>query len=386
MQYLTTLWVLSQNPAMVLSLLELSVVQVRRSWQAAHAHCRNHFVDLVVADTVARYDFLLQEMGGESGSLWIGLHNSAPGGWQWVDGGALSYSRWYRESPSGLMCGSVDRDLNGPKRLLPRLCHEHHAFVCQGATPPDRVEVEYVGADAVSLRWDRPPIMHNVSYSFNISVASLKASNCTSTLSSSTSTLSSGLQPGSPYTFCVSTVTDTAVQSRPACVTVTTRLEAPVKVRVDSIDSSSVSLSWADQCSRADTPCQYKVSYSSLGGDHSGVMITRPRCSHIILTGLRAQTEYLLNISAVNLSGASSVPVTVFIFTSAVRYAMVSMVLRAVQCVLLVLLFWLLCYFHCKTSYAPEKTEDTTGVSDVLLSNELSCFNNHDCSEERSGL
>ncbi|KAI1900095.1 hypothetical protein AGOR_G00046500 [Albula goreensis] len=230
--FIATLWVLAGVPAVLSQSLRvgaglraLSVVRSRQSWGAAREFCRKHFVDLAVADTVEKYDFLVQETAGGSESLWMGLFNGAPGGWQWVDGGALNYNRWYRETQGAGMCGCLERSCSGPNRLLPRLCQERQAFICQGAAPPSRVEVVSVGMKEVTLCWDMPPFMHTIPHSFNVSVTSLTASDSgasTSSSSSSNSSLISGLQPGSLYSFCVSTVTATGIQSEPACVTVTT--------------------------------------------------------------------------------------------------------------------------------------------------------------------
>ncbi|KAG9337183.1 hypothetical protein JZ751_029663 [Albula glossodonta] len=248
--FITTLWVLAGVPAVLSQSLRagaglraLSVVRSRQSWGAAREFCRKHFVDLAVADTVEKYDFLVQETAGGSESLWMGLFNGAPGGWQWVDGGALNYNRWYRETQAAGMCGCLERSCSGPNRLLPRLCQERQAFICQGvslehlqnsinlkdqltsAAPPSRVEVVSVGMKEVTLCWDMPPFMHAIPHSFNVTVMSLTASDSvapTSSSSSSNSSLISGLQPGSLYSFCVSTITATGIQSEPACVTVTT--------------------------------------------------------------------------------------------------------------------------------------------------------------------
>ncbi|XP_036383852.1 tenascin-R-like [Megalops cyprinoides] len=247
--------------------------------------------------------------------------------------------------------------LAGDRKLLPRLCEEHHAFVCQGASPPGKVEVGAVGTDFVSLRWDRPAFMESVPHSFNISYTSSTGSS-SSFISPSNSTLITSLQPGEQYTFSISTVTET-VQSLPACVSVTTHLEAPVGVRIDSI-FFCVSVSWADPGRGSHTAAQYNISYSSLHGHHSGFILTLPFCSHMTITGLLPQTEYMLNITAVNESGASSLPVTVFLFTSAPAITVVAMVLRGLQCVFLGLFFWLLCHFHWKRNYDVESTSVET--------------------------
>ncbi|XP_023658748.2 uncharacterized protein [Paramormyrops kingsleyae] len=340
MLFQATIWVLCHSVWWTVGHGHGQLIPVWRleSWEQARQYCQMHFVDLVVANTEEQLGTLLGNAERETGSFWIGLRYRDPSGWSWVDGKALTYSPWYRLSRRG-DCGTIETSLPGAQKLLPRICMEKRPFLCQGPVPPLKIEVGFVGTACVSLSWPRPAPMQGVQYSFNVSYVSASQGSRKSYLSNSNSTIVCDLTAGDTYNFSVSTVMGRATQSDPVSVSVLMRLYPPVNVMVESIGSNSVTLSWSSGSNRS---CLYNVSYYSLDGSHSGFSVRPELSSHVTIGNLWSQMEYIVSIMAVSLSGAQSVPVTVFLNTCSYSMTLAAITSHSMPFVFLMLILWLL--------------------------------------------
>ncbi|XP_041092744.1 receptor-type tyrosine-protein phosphatase eta-like isoform X2 [Polyodon spathula] len=175
-------------------------------------------------------------------------------------------------------------------------------------TPPGEISVDFVGNDSVSLSWGIPDSMGKVPYSFNITYSSSFWNLQNSTPASSYSTVISNLRPGSEYTFNVTTVQRNGGRSTPVSTTLYTVPPPPGKIRIDSVESNSVSLSWGSPVGMDGLQYSFSITYSSSFWGHNG-STTAPSNSTVI-SNLRLGSEYVFSVTTVNKGGQSTPSIT----------------------------------------------------------------------------
>ncbi|XP_015217571.1 uncharacterized protein [Lepisosteus oculatus] len=343
MQYIAV-FTLFHSTFMVFGQTQFTVILMRKSWEEARKYCRHNFVDLAVAQDEQRYQYLMQWMKPlKQGSFWVGLQNRCRNNWTWVDGSQLTYNEW-TIYPHWTGCGSLYLNSNDSKALLARWCKEQHFFICQGPTPPEKINVNSVGTEYVALSWERPSIMVGTPYSFNVSYFSLYWEQYGSFILTSNSTVIYGLKSGSEYIFNVSIVTNTGSQSSSVSLRLQTRLHQPEKLCIDSIGADSVSLRWEKPATEGETSCQFKVNYASRDGEFQGSMTVPETSNSMVISNLKSGTEYMFSVTAVRNNGAESTPVSVFLCTCKNEVTICKIgciVLGILLCSSMVLLAWL---------------------------------------------
>jgi hypothetical protein len=105
------------------------------TWQAAEADCEDDdpgATHLVVFETTEEHD-VVWSLGPAEWDLWIGLVNDG-GGWQWVTGGAPTFSRWEGDGMDGWTCGRI---VNG--EWDDEECPKLQDYACEHDGRPPRV-------------------------------------------------------------------------------------------------------------------------------------------------------------------------------------------------------------------------------------------------------
>ncbi|XP_058868468.1 tenascin-X-like isoform X2 [Acipenser ruthenus] len=185
--------------------------------------------------------------------------------------------------------------------------------VCTKPSPPGEIKLDSVRSDSVSLSWESPENMDGIPHSFHITYSRSDESQQDSITAPSNSTVISKLRPGREYTFTVTTELENGILSLPVSTYVCTKPPPPGKVKIDSVESDSVSLSWGSPDNMEGIPHSFYITYSSSDESHQDY-ITAPSNSTII-SELRPGREYTFTVTTELENGTQSMPVSAAVYT-----------------------------------------------------------------------
>ncbi|XP_058872944.1 mucin-2-like [Acipenser ruthenus] len=185
--------------------------------------------------------------------------------------------------------------------------------VCTKPSPPGEIKIDSVEIDSVSLSWSSPDNMDGIPHTFYITYSSSDKSHQDMTTAPSNSTVISKLRPGREYSFTVTTVLKNGIQSRPVSTAVCTKPSPPGKIKIDSVEIDSVSLSWGRPAGMKEIPHSFKITYSSSAKDNT-LSITAPSNSTVI-SKMRPGREYSFTVTTVLENGTQSTPVSTSVCT-----------------------------------------------------------------------
>ncbi|MGH0172496.1 UNVERIFIED_CONTAM: hypothetical protein FKN15_063366 [Acipenser sinensis] len=189
----------------------------------------------------------------------------------------------------------------------------------ESVSPPGEIKIDSVEIDSVSLSWGSPDNMDGIPHSFHITYSSSDKSDQDSITAPSNSTVISKLRPGREYSFTVTTVLENGTQSTPVSTSVCTKPSAPGEIKIDSVGSDSVSLSWGCPAGLDKIPHSFKITYSSSVEDKT-FSITAPSNSTVI-SKLRPEREYRFTVTTVLENGTQGTPVSTSVCTNVLNCA-----------------------------------------------------------------
>ncbi|MGH0157628.1 UNVERIFIED_CONTAM: hypothetical protein FKN15_049979 [Acipenser sinensis] len=108
--------------------------------------------------------------------------------------------------------------------------------------------------------------------------------------------------------------TGQGIQSMPASRFLYTKPSPPGEIKIDSVGSNSVSLSWGSPAGMEEIPHSFEVTYSSSVEDNP-LSITAPSNSTLI-SKLRPGREYSFTVTTVLENGTQSMPGSMAVCTS----------------------------------------------------------------------
>ncbi|XP_058872853.1 tenascin-X-like [Acipenser ruthenus] len=181
-------------------------------------------------------------------------------------------------------------------------------FLCTEPSPPGEIKIDSVGSNSVSLSWGSPAGMEEIPHSFKVTYSNSVKDNTLSITAPSNSTLISKLRPGIHYSFTVTTVLENGTQGTPVSAAVFTKPSPPGKIKIDSVGSDSVSLSWRSPPGLDEIPHSFKVTYLSSVEDNP-LSITAPSNS-TVLSDLISGREYTFTVTTELVNGIQSTPVS----------------------------------------------------------------------------
>ncbi|RXM92855.1 Butyrophilin subfamily 3 member A2 [Acipenser ruthenus] len=190
-------------------------------------------------------------------------------------------------------------------------------FLCTKPSPPGEIKIDSVGSNSVSLSWGSPAGMDEIPHSFKVTSSSSVKDNTLSITAPSNSTLISKLRPGIHYSFTVTTVLENGTQSTPVSAAVFTKPTPPGKIKIDSVGSDSVSLSWRSPPGLDEIPHSFKVTYLSSVEDNP-LSITAPSNS-TVLSDLIPGREYTFTVTTELVNGIQSTPVSTSVCTKTLQ-------------------------------------------------------------------
>ncbi|MGH0154151.1 UNVERIFIED_CONTAM: hypothetical protein FKN15_060956 [Acipenser sinensis] len=120
-------------------------------------------------------------------------------------------------------------------------------------------------------------------------------------------------KPQGPADTSPATSTGQGIQSMPASRFLCTKPSPPGEIKIDSVGSDSVSLSWGSPADMDETPHSFKITYSSSVKDNT-LSITAPSNSTLI-SKLRPGREYSFTVTTVLENGTQSMPVSAAVCT-----------------------------------------------------------------------
>ncbi|MGH0121675.1 UNVERIFIED_CONTAM: hypothetical protein FKN15_064344 [Acipenser sinensis] len=174
--------------------------------------------------------------------------------------------------------------------------------------PPSQIKIDSVGNDSVSLSWGRPSVTMQFSYSYNITFSCSFWDQQDSSNATSESTVISNLRPGSEYVFNISTVQVNGFWSSPTSISLYTSPSPPEGIRVDFVETNSVSLSWGKPVDMDEIKHSFAITYSCSFWDFTNS--TTATSNSAVLSYLRPGSEYIFTVITVQYNGAQSMPVS----------------------------------------------------------------------------
>ncbi|XP_069054256.1 fibronectin-like [Lepisosteus oculatus] len=168
--------------------------------------------------------------------------------------------------------------------------------VCTAPLPPQNLRVISVTSSSVSLSWDRPDTMEtDLQKAFKIKYRDTEGDQSKTISWDTRATDMTDLSPGREYTFTLCTAVGDSVESSGVSVRVWTAPLPPQNLRVTSVTSSSVSLSWDRPDNMiTDLHKEFKIKYRDTGGDQSKTISWDTRATD--MTGLSPGREYTFTL------------------------------------------------------------------------------------------
>ncbi|XP_071264193.1 interferon-induced very large GTPase 1-like isoform X2 [Salvelinus alpinus] len=177
---------------------------------------------------------------------------------------------------------------------------------------PDQLTVDSVDTTSAVVSWSQPPGLDQSQHHYQISYHCPGTEPHITTTSSHSITLSD-LQCGTQYSVTVCTVLENGTQSQLTSTTLTTILPAPDQLTVDSVDTTSATVSWSQPPGLDQTQHHYQISYRCPGTEPH--IITTSSHS-ITLSDLQGATEYSVTVCTVLDNGEQSQLVLITLTTT----------------------------------------------------------------------
>ncbi|XP_033853117.3 interferon-induced very large GTPase 1-like [Acipenser ruthenus] len=187
------------------------------------------------------------------------------------------------------------------------------ASVCTKPSPPGEVKIDSVESNSVSLSWSSPYNMDGIPHTFYITYSSSGKSHQDSITTPSNSTVISELRPGREYSFTVTTMLKNGTQSTPVSTSVCTKPSPPGEIKIDSVETDSVSLSWGRPAGMKEIPHSFKISYSSSVEDNT--LYINVVSNSTVISELRPGKGYTFTVTTVLENGTQSMPVSTSVCT-----------------------------------------------------------------------
>ncbi|KAM9398954.1 interferon-induced very large GTPase 1-like [Salvelinus alpinus] len=167
---------------------------------------------------------------------------------------------------------------------------------------PDQLTVDSVDTTSAAVSWNQPPGLDQTQHHYQISYHCPGTEPHITTTSSHSITLSD-LQCGTQFSVTVCTVLENGKQSELVSTTLITVLPAPDQLTVDSVDSTSASVSWSQPPGLDQTQHHYQISYHCPGTEPH---ITTTSSHNITLSELQGGTQYSVTVCTVLENGKQS--------------------------------------------------------------------------------
>ncbi|KAL2079257.1 hypothetical protein ACEWY4_025001 [Coilia grayii] len=150
---------------------------------------------------------------------------------------------------------------------------------------------------SISVTWGQPDGTDRVSYLVTLS----KSHECLQTISTEALECSfSELLPGTMYSIDAVSVLKNGYESDPVVKSCLTKIHVPENLRIDSITTTTVNLSWSLSDEMDQVPHKFLISYSQYSRTVSDNVETVSTDScHGIITGLKPHTEYSIVVSTI---------------------------------------------------------------------------------------
>ncbi|XP_064880817.1 interferon-induced very large GTPase 1-like isoform X2 [Oncorhynchus nerka] len=169
---------------------------------------------------------------------------------------------------------------------------------------PRDLKINPLEATSFTLSWTKALGLDQIPQRFLVSYRSPETEPQAANTKECTKTLS-GLQLGTEYTVSVSTVLTSGESSEPVRTTICTVLP-PDKLNVDSVNTTSATLSWHQPSGMDQAQLHYLISYDCRGKE----ICIKTDSSTITFPDLQPATEYSVTVSTVLENGNKSQPVS----------------------------------------------------------------------------
>ncbi|KAK6324568.1 hypothetical protein J4Q44_G00039100, partial [Coregonus suidteri] len=167
---------------------------------------------------------------------------------------------------------------------------------------PDQLTVNSVDTTSAAVSWSQPPGLDQTQHHYQISYHCPGTEPHITTASSHSITLSD-LQRGTQYSVTVCTVLENGKKSQLVSTTLTTAPPAPDQLNIDSVDTTSATVSWSQPPGLDQTQLHYHISYHCPGTEPH--IITTSSHS-ITLSDLQRGTQYSVTVCTVLENGMQS--------------------------------------------------------------------------------
>ncbi|XP_041114147.1 receptor-type tyrosine-protein phosphatase eta-like [Polyodon spathula] len=164
--------------------------------------------------------------------------------------------------------------------------------------------------------------MDGIQYTFSITYSSSITGYIGTTNATSNSTVISNLIPGSEYVFSVTTVQAQGSGSTPASISVYTNPSPPGDIRIDSVETDSVSLSWGRPPGMDGIQYTFSITYSSSITGYIGT--TNATSNSTVISNLIPGSKYVFNVTTVQAQGSGSTPASISVYTKAEIHAILA--------------------------------------------------------------
>ncbi|XP_029622467.1 asialoglycoprotein receptor 1 isoform X2 [Salmo trutta] len=185
--------------------------------------------------------------------------------------------------------------------------------ICTILPAPDQLNVDSVETTSAAVSWSQPPGLDQTQHHYQISYRCPGTEPHITTTSSPSITLSD-LQPATEYSVTVCTVLENGKQSQLVLTTFTTILPAPDQLTVDSVDTTSATVSWSQPPGLDQSQHHYQISYRCPGTEPH---ITSTSSPSITLSDLQCVTQYSVTVCTVLENGKQSELVSTNLTTNA---------------------------------------------------------------------
>ncbi|MGH0170649.1 UNVERIFIED_CONTAM: hypothetical protein FKN15_076477 [Acipenser sinensis] len=201
-----------------------------------------------------------------------------------------------------------------PESTVPKDPANSPSTTPESVSPPGEMKTDSVEIDPVSLSWGSPDNMDGIPHSFHITYSSSDKSDQDSITAPSNSTVISKLRPGREYSFTVTTVLENGIHSTPVSTSVCTKLSPPGEIKIDSVETDSVSLIWDSPVGIDGILHSFKITFSSC--DESDQDMTTAVSNSTVISKLRPGREYSFTVTTVLENGTQSTPVSTSVCTN----------------------------------------------------------------------
>ncbi|XP_038856249.1 fibronectin-like [Salvelinus namaycush] len=174
--------------------------------------------------------------------------------------------------------------------------------ICTILPAPHQLTVDSVDTTSAAVSWSQPPGLDQTQHHYQISYHCPGTEPHITTTSSHSITLSD-LQCGTQYSVTVCTVLENGKQSELVSTTFTTVLPAPDQLTVDSVGTTSATVSWSHPPGLDQTQHHYQISYHCPGTEPH---ITSTSSPSITLPDLQCVTQYSVTVCTVLENGKQS--------------------------------------------------------------------------------